>query len=243
MPDDASLPRTPVLQVERRDYVQLAPEGRARVQPMRGFDPVYTDIVDYIVRCTHRIWDERDVGLIYTHYTHNCVVYGTMGTVYNREDMVRDTIQRLVSFPERRGMATQVIWNGNDKDGFYTSHLVTGSGRHTPHGHFGPPTGRPFVSRTIADCMVHRNKIYREWVVADNMAIVKQLGLDPNHFAMRTAKAKFDAGLLSLDIGENRRFLGQTPPAEKADLSLAHSDVEAQTIEMLHEVFTKRMCG
>lgn len=232
-----------VLQVERRDYPDLAPTNRPRSQAMEGFDDIYTDIVDYIIRCTHKIWDERDIGLIYTHYTHNCVLYGTTGTIYNREDVVRDTIQRLVSFPERRGMGTQVIWNGNDQDGFYTSHLVTGSGRHTQYGHLGQPTGRPFVSRTIADCMVHRNKIYREWVVADTMAIIQQLGLDPHHFAMRTAKAKFDAGLLSLDIGENRRFLGQTPPAEGADTSLAHNDVEAQTIEMLHEVFTKRMFG
>lgn len=232
-----------VLQVERHDYPDLAPTNRPRAQSLEGFDDIYTDIVDYIIRCTHKIWDERDIGLIYTHYTHNCVLYGTTGTIYNREDVVRDTIQRLVSFPERRGMGTQVIWNGNDQEGFYTSHLVTGSGRHTQHGHFGPPTGRPFVSRTIADCMIYRNKIYREWVVADSMAIIQQLGLDPHHFAMRTAKSKFDAGLLSLDIGENRRFLGQTPPAEKADTSLAHNDVEAQTIEMLHEVFTKRMFG
>ena len=178
-----------VLQVERRDFQELVPENRPRVQSMRGFDDCYTDIVDYIVRCTHKIWDERDVGLIYTHYTHNCVLYGTMGTIYNREDVVRDTIQRLVSFPERRGMATQVIWNGNDKAGFYTSHLVTGSGRHTQFGHFGQPTGRTFVSRTIADCMIIRNKIYREWVVADNMAIIKQLGLDPAAFAERFARA------------------------------------------------------
>ena len=232
-----------VLQVERRDYTDLAPTNRKRSQAMEGFDDIYTDIVDYIIRCTHRIWDERDIGLIYTHYTHNIVLYGTTGTIYNREDVVRDTIQRLVSFPERRGMGTQVIWNGNDQDGFYTSHLVTGSGRHTQYGHLGQPTGKPFVSRTIADCMIHRNKIYREWVVADQMAIIKQLGLDPHHFAMRTARAKFDAGLTSLDIGENRRFLGQTPPAEKADTSLAHNDVEAQTIEMLHEIFTKRMFG
>lgn len=232
-----------VLQVERRDYPDLAPTDRPRGQSLDGFDDIYTDIVDYIIRCTHKIWDERDIGLIYTHYTHNCVLYGTTGTIYNREDVVRDTIQRLVSFPERRGMGTQVIWNGNDKDGFYTSHLVTGSGRHTQYGHLGQPTGKPFVSRTIADCMVHRNKIYREWVVADQMAIIQQLGLDPNHFAARTAKAKFDAGLISLDIGENRRFLGQTPPTEKADTSLAHNDIEAQTVEMLHEVFTKRMFG
>ncbi|WIY53258.1 ester cyclase [Devosia sp. YIM 151766] len=232
-----------VLQVERRDYTDLAPTDRPRSQSLDGFDDIYTDIVDYIIRCTHKIWDERDIGLIYSHYTHNCVLYGTTGTIYNREDIVRDTIQRLVSFPERRGMGTQVIWNGNDKDGFYTSHLVTGSGRHTQYGHLGQPTGKPFVSRTIADCMIHRNKIYREWVVADQMAIIKQLGLDPHHFAMRTAQQKFEAGLTSLDIGENRRFIGQTPPAEKPDLSLAHNDVEAQTIEMLHEVFTKRMFG
>ena len=232
-----------VLQVERRDYPDLAPTDRPRSQSLEGFDDIYTDIVDYIIRCTHKIWDERDIGLIYTHYTHNCVLYGTTGTIYNREDVVRDTIQRLVSFPERRGMGTQVIWNGNDQDGFYTSHLVTGSGRHTQYGHLGQPTGKPFVSRTIADCMVHRNKIYREWVVADQMAIIQQLGLDPHHFAARTAKSKFDAGLISLDIGENRRFLGQTPPTDKADTSLAHNDVEAQTIEMLHEVFTKRMFG
>jgi len=235
--------REEVLQVERRDYPELAPTNRPRMQSMDGFDDIYTDIVDYIVRCTHKIWDERDIGLIYTHYTHNCVLYGTNGTIYNREDVVRDTIQRLVSFPERRGMATQVIWNGNDVDGFYTSHLVTGSGRHTQYGHLGQPTGRTFVSRTIADCMILKNKIYREWVVADNMAIVKQLGLDPHHFATKTAKSKFDQGLLSLDIGENRRFLGQTPPNEKADTSIANNDIEVHTLEWLHEVFTKRMFG
>jgi predicted ester cyclase len=236
-------PKEQVLQVERRDYPELAPTDRPRSQSLDGFDDIYTDIVDYIVRCTHKIWDERDVGLIYTHYTHNCVLYGTTGTVYNREDVVRDTIQRLVSFPERRGMATGVIWNGNDKDGFYTSHLVTGSGRHTQFGHFGAPTGRPFVSRTIADCMIIRNKIYREWVVADNMAIVRQLGLDPEAFAMRTARSKFDAGQLSLDIGENRRMLGQNPPDWEADVSLANTDLEADVLRWLHEIFNKRMFG
>jgi predicted ester cyclase len=232
-----------VLQVERRDYPELAPTGRTRAQPMEGFDAVYTDIVDYIVRCTHRIWDERDIGLIYTHYTHNCVLYGTMGTIYNREDVVRDTIQRLVSLPERRGMATQVIWRGDDRDGFYTSHLVTGSGRHTQFGHYGPPTGRTFVSRTIADCMIHRNKIYREWVVADTMAIIKQLGLDPHPFAEKFARASFEKGFHAFDIGENRRMLGQYPPEAEADTSLAHDDLEAETLSWLHEVFNRRMFG
>jgi uncharacterized protein YycO len=94
-------PNEQVLQVERRDYPELAPNNRPRSQSLDGFDDIYTDIVDYIVRCTHKIWDERDIGLIYTHYTHNCVVYTANGTVYDREDMVRDTIQRLAGWPRR----------------------------------------------------------------------------------------------------------------------------------------------
>src|SRR4051794_3251877 len=232
-----------VLQVERHDYTALAPTDRPRRQSMRGFDPIYTDIVDYIVRCTHRIWDERDIGLIYSHYTHNAAVYYTLGAVYDREAIVRDTIQRLVTFPERRGMATQVIWRGNDRDGFYTSHLVTGSGRHTQFGQFGAPTGRSFASRTIADCMVFENRIYREWIVSDQMSIVRQLGLDADALAEARAGEMIARGGGVVDIGENRRMLGQYGPDEEADVSIAHSDSEAECLRWLHEIYNKRMLG
>ncbi len=232
-----------VLQVERRDYVDLAPTNRPRSQSLRGFDPIYTDIVDYIVRCTHRIWDERDIGLIYTHYTHNAVLYTSLGALYNREDVVRDTIQRLTAFPERRGMATQVIWRGDDVDGFYTSHLVTGSGRHSQYGPFGKPTNRPFVTRTIADCMIHENKIYREWLVSDNMALVRQLGLDADEIAQARAVEMHARGHALVDIGENRRLLGQNPPEAEADLTIAHTNSERECLRWLHEVYNKRMFG
>ena len=232
-----------VMQVERHDYVDLTPSNRARAHPMQGFDDIYTDIVDYIVRCTHRIWDERDVGLIYTHYTHNCVMYGTTGTIYTREDIVRDTIQRLVSMPERRAMATHVIWNGDDQKGFYTSHLVTGAGRHTQQGLYGAPSGRAFTTRTVADCMIFENRIYREWIASDQLGTLKQLGVDTQAYAANMAQSYFDKGLLSIDIGENRRMIGQYPPDAKADLSIANTDLEGQTLEWLHEVFNKRMFG
>jgi predicted ester cyclase len=235
--------KQPVLQVERRDYVDLAPANRPRVQSMEGFDDIYTDIVDYIVRCTHRIWDERDIGLIYTHYAHNCTVYNPWGTVYNREDMVLDTIQRIVAMPERRGMATQVLWTGNDVDGFYTSHYVTGSGRHTQDGFYGPATGRTFNTRTFADCMIYRNRIYREWLVTDTMAVFKQLGLDPHAHAESVAKTRLSKGLTALDIGENRRLLGQLPPESDADVGICKTELEQHTVRWLHEVWNKRMFG
>jgi len=232
-----------VLQAERLDFVDLTPESRPRVQSMKGFDDCYTDIVDYIIRCTHKIWDERNVGLIYTHYTHDCVVYSAGGTIYTREEVVQDTIRRMYMLPERRGMATQVIWNGNDEDGFYTSHLVTGTGRHTQPGIYGKPTGRTFVARTIADCMVYQNKIFREWLVVDSMAQIKQIGLDTQAYATNLAKAYFDKGLLAVDIGETGRLAGQYPPESKPDLSIANNDLEREVLQWLHEIHNRRMFG
>jgi predicted ester cyclase len=232
-----------VLQVERRDFTALVPTDRPRTQSLRGFDPEYTDIVDYIVRCTHRIWDERDIGLIYTHYTHNAAVNYTLGAVYDREAIVQDTIARLAAFPERRGMATQVIWRGNDVDGFYTSHFVTGSGRHTQPGQYGPPTGRAFNTRTVADCMILENRIYREWIVTDSMGLVRQLGLDPHAIAETQARGMLAAGRRGVDAGELGHRLGQYPPESEADTRLAHGETEAWVLRTLHEIWNRRMLG
>ena len=141
-------------------------------------------------------------------------------------------------------MATQVIWRGNDEDGFYTSHLVTGSGRHTQFGHYGEPTGRTFVSRTIADCMVYENKIYREWVVADTMAIIKQLGLDPHAFAERFAREHFEKGFAQ---PRHRREPPAARPVSARDARRTSRSriirLEEETLRWLHEVYNKRMFG
>jgi predicted ester cyclase len=243
-PNFAAAPvRDSVLQVEKHDYTSLAPSNRERVQPMRGFDPIYTDIVDYIVRCTHRIWDEKNPGLIYSHYAHNAVVYTPLGTTHSREEVVRATIQRIAEFPERRGMATQVIWNGDEDQGFYTSHLITSVGRHTTSGPVGPATGKTFVSRTLVDCMVFENRIYREWLVRDNMAHLLGLGVDIDAYTSNVAAEQAARGVTAPALADAGRLVGQEPPNEKADLSLANNDVEARTLSWLHTVWNCRMFG
>lgn len=232
-----------VLQVETRDFVDLVPVGRPRAHSLRGFDAEYTDIVDYIVRCTHRIWDERDVGLIYTHYTHNCTVYSSLGTVSNREDVVQGTIQRIAELPDRRGMATQVIWGGDDEEGFYTSHLVTSSGRHTEAGPYGPPTRKSFTFRTIADCMILENKIYREWLVRDTISLLRQIGVDPHPIAEGFAAGQYAKGVRPEPWGETGRLLGQYLPETKADLSLAATDTERKLLQALHDIHNRRLYG
>ncbi len=50
-----------------------------RRQPMRGFEDTYVDIIDYIVRITHRIWDDQDVGYIYDTYAPGCRMFTDSG--------------------------------------------------------------------------------------------------------------------------------------------------------------------
>ncbi|HMR29813.1 MAG TPA: ester cyclase [Geminicoccaceae bacterium] len=235
--------REEVMQIEKHDFTDLVPTDRPRSQSLDGFDPEYTDIVDYIVRCTHRIWDEKNPGLIYSHYTDNAVVYGSLGISHTREEVVRATIQRIAEFPERRGMAQQVIWNGNDREGFYTSHLVTGVGRHIGPGPYGPPTGRSFAARTIADCLVFRNRIYREWLVRDNAAMLKCLGVSIDEVATQMAADQAAKGVTMHEVGEGDRLLGQYPVKTRADTGIAHSDEEAGFLQSLHEMWNMRMYG
>ncbi len=43
---------------------------RNAAKSMRGFEEQYVDIIDYIVRITHRIWEEKHIGYIYDTYKH-----------------------------------------------------------------------------------------------------------------------------------------------------------------------------
>lgn len=155
----------------------LAP--RDRVQALPGFDAVYSDFVDYIIRCTHRIWEEKNLGLIHTHYTPGCVVHTLGGRTVGAEEVVRNTARTLAAFPDRTLFGDHVIWSGDGAGGFYSSHRITSLMTNAGESEFGPATGRRVRVTTIADCAVRENRIYEEWLARDNSFIVRQLGFDP----------------------------------------------------------------
>ena len=148
-------------------------------QPLAGFDADYVDIVDYIVRCTHKIWEEKAVGLIYTHYAHNATVHHSLGTIYGRETVVRNTLQNQAMWGDLRAYADDVVWSGDDTAGFYTSHRHTNTATQTGYSEFGPPTNRKIMYWGIADCFIKRNMIVEEWLTHDGVSVVRQMGHDP----------------------------------------------------------------
>ena len=57
------VPDGPIMLHRMGDLGEMyARAGSGQLHPMRGFDGDYTDIVDYIVRIMHRIWEEKDIG-------------------------------------------------------------------------------------------------------------------------------------------------------------------------------------
>ena len=72
VPQPKTLPQ--ITDVPHTDVETLMNPGLEKRQALAGFDEDYVDIVDYIVRCTHKIWEGRDLGLIYSHYAHNVLI-------------------------------------------------------------------------------------------------------------------------------------------------------------------------
>ncbi|SMB81901.1 ester cyclase [Deinococcus hopiensis] len=165
------------------EFVQAADTGRR--QPLAGFDADYTDIVDYIVRCTHKIWEEKAIGLIYTHYAHNVLVHTSGGILYGREAMVRNTLQNQAMWGDLRAYADDVIWGGDERKGFYSSHRVYDIGTHSGYTEHGPPTGRKIARWGIADCLIRENRIVEEWLAHDGVTELRCMGYDPVVLAKR----------------------------------------------------------
>ena len=222
----------------------VAAAGTGRRQSLPGFDADYVDIVDYIVRCTHKIWEEGGIGLIYTHYGHKAAVHTADGLTYGREKMVEDTIQRQAAFPNAHGYADDVIWSGNDEEGFHSSHRFVIVGRNTGYSIYGPPTGRWVTELGVAHCVVKENRIVEEWIVRDGLRIVRQLGLNEHELARKFAAREAALGLKSprpLPQGEIERLRGQLPPEEYTIRSNGEFDPAALVRRNIHEIWNGRL--
>ena len=179
------------------DLSKLIEPDRERTQDLRGFDADYTDIVDYIVRSTHKIWEEGGMGLLYSHYQHNAKIHTPYGMEYGREAWLAASISGLSAFPDYRLYADDVIWSGNEDDGFYSSHRILGMGTNLGYSQYGPPTNRKIKRWVIANCYVKENRIVEEWVVRDESALVQQLGYDPVEVARKLVEQDRNAGCCS----------------------------------------------
>jgi predicted ester cyclase len=170
---------TVIPNVGGRDIAQiLSPQGPVR-QNLPGFDPDYSDIVDYILRCTHRIWEQKDVGLIATHYAADIIVHMMTGPVQGMDGVIAGTSRTLSAFPDRTLTGEAVIWSDEGDGSYLSSHQITSTATNLGTSELGPATGKRITFTTIADCLCRKNLIIEEWLVRDYSAMALGLGYHP----------------------------------------------------------------
>lgn len=215
-------------------------------QSMRGFEPKYQNIIDYIVRITHKIWEEKDIGYIYDTYSHDCRVNDDSGLQYGRDKIVADTLHTTNAFPDIRLVADEIVWAGNDEVGFRSSHRVMILGHNTGHSKYGPPTGKRINVWCVANCVSLENEIFLEHVLYNTSSLVNQLGFDLKETAIKLAESNIASAPGDYMASEPKRLKGQGKPA-LMPMPKPAADGELDVVDFIntvyHNIWNRRMLG
>ncbi|MEO6152760.1 MAG: ester cyclase [Croceibacterium sp.] len=232
-----------------QDPAVLSPVGRPmreqleegpRRQALDGFEPVYRDFVDYIVRCTHRIWEEKNVGLCRTHYSDDCVLHMLAGPAAGVEVVNQNTVGSLTSQADRLVMAEDVIWSEDAPGEFYSSHRIISRSTHSgDEPLIGHATMRGTGVSTIADCKVIANRIVEEWLVRDNTTALWQVGADPHGIAAAGAAADLDGD----QARHAWRSQAMAVTRSEADVTIEEGHPAAPIASMLRMAFAEDLYG
>ena len=218
-----------------------APATSKKGGTMQGFDAEFTDIVDYILRITYRIWEGKQVGLCRDYYSDDCPVYTLAGMTVGAEEVTQNTLNTLAAFPDRTLHADNIIWGGDDEAGFHTSHLINTAMTNEGDSDFGPATGKHARIQVIAHCVVKDNRVIEEWLVRDNYSLVEQLGLNPDELARQYAAKAPQARFQQWYEAELERVpeVTNTDKAQPAD----QQQDQAMILAALQNIWNAKMVG
>jgi len=152
---------------------------------MKGFDPRWRDVPDFIIGITKEIWEDRSIATLTQRYAPDIPVRSPASVVVGNAGVIAATMATLAEFPDRTLLGEDVIWSG-DPDagtGVLSSHRLISTATHTGAGIYGAPTGTRLRYRILADCHARDDRIDDEWLIRDQGAIVRQMGWEPKAFA------------------------------------------------------------
>lgn len=217
------------------------PNDPTKTYTMEGFDD-FTDIVHYIVKSTYDIWDKKDIGLIYRCYTPTTLVHTSDGDTFGRDKVIANSLTKMAAFPDIRDFIEEVVWTGNDQDGYKTSMRWTWTATNTGFSIYGPPTGKRVVVSGIANCVVKGEQIIEEWVAYNEMSLIRQLGLNVQEVARQQVEGMTTA-IKKPAFGEADRLIGQEPPPVIPPKTTEGFDIEDFVRRSVHEIWNWRLFG
>lgn len=157
---------------------------------LAGFDARWKDETDFILGLTKEIWEDRGIATLDRYYADDIVVRSPASVIVGNKDVIGATMATLAEFPDRQLLGEDVITCASADGGFLSSHRLLSTATHTHHGVYGAPTGKRLQYRIIADCHAVSNQIDDEWLIRDQGAIVRQLGVTPHDYAAQLITAE-----------------------------------------------------
>lgn len=152
------------------------PDDYGAAQSMRGFEETYRNIIDYIVRITYRIWEDREVEYIADTYSDTSQVFDDYGLQRGCQKIIDDTHHTTGAFSDIKLIADEIVWAGDDEIGFHTSHRTIIRGTNDGDSRYGPAANRYIDVLVIANCVALENEIFLEHVLYNNSSMLQQLG-------------------------------------------------------------------
>ncbi|CAG4899623.1 nuclear transport factor 2 family protein [Paraburkholderia gardini] len=156
----------------------------------------YKDVPDFIYGITREIWEDRGIGgKLQQYYAPEILLRAATGFTGSNEGVTAQTLQTLHQFPDRQLVGEDVIWTPHDDGTFLSSHRLTSVMRHTGDGILGKAQGRMVRSRIIADCWVRDQVVVEEWLVRDQAAFARCLGMEPRALARDMTDREIRSGV------------------------------------------------
>ena len=191
---------------------------------------------EYITSWTDKIWISRGLGHLRDHYAPGVKVHTAYGETYGYDDVMRNSIQKMVAFPNRGGGHDDVIWERRGANGFVSAHRVLNNATHLGPWTYGPATGKSWVNRSMAHCVVQNNKVVEEWVIRDEFAVLRDLGIDPFVIAADLLKKSPVLGA-AMDAANSPVFAGRIANSIKEGISGPRPDRYRRECEMILDMF------
>ena len=145
----------------------------------------YDSVPDFIYGITREIWEDRGMGgKLDKYYAPDILLRAATGFTGSNQGVTAQTLQTLHQFPNRQLVGEDVVWTGYEDGSFLSSHRLTSVMTHTGDGILGRAQGKVVRSRIIADCWVRDQVVVEEWLVRDQAAFARCLGIHPRALAL-----------------------------------------------------------
>jgi predicted ester cyclase len=192
------------------------------------------DIVRFILQTTHEIWDEKNFDRIHDYFAEEFISYGAQGREFgDLDELYKYALTRTAAFPDTRVFVDDLLWTGNEEDGFKTSHSFTVTATNTGESRYGEPTDKRLRLTGIANCKVEKRD--GEWKYTEERA-------EDDQFAILRACTPGETGPYpeipnkhpDAEVGTSSASDGESKTADSADDSPSASSVAASeaTVEV-----------